>query len=443
MLTGPDRQVVARDPALPGLALLLDDARLLDTLRGLWPEAEIETVACTYLRYKPGVNCLAGYAARTPDGPLMVYARAYTAAHYAEAWAGGRGLKAKVPGCPPQTLDREAAVLRRFPDDRKLRGMARLILPDSRSGLLHKMLPKEPALWEAEPGTLRYKPERRYVARLQAADAPHAVVKVYGEEDFDDAWRGTGAFGAREHLATARRLGHSKRRRIIISQWLPGAPLDQRLRAPDFDPARMCEVGAALAEMHCQTPGNLRRISREDEAQGVLAAVNAAVTLHPALAERLRGIGVRVAAALMAESPAESAIHGDFHGEQVIWDTTGIGIIDYDRSGLGDPAADFGSFLARLAYEEASGILPAGRIEGIGEGLLDGYCSRARRARPPGIALQTAAGLLQLTPHAFRQREPAWPGLMERLAERAEQAFQAHVQPRTAALRALDGGGGA
>lgn len=443
MLTGPDRRVVARDPALPGLALLLDDERLLDTLRGLWPEAEIETVDCTYLRYKPGVNCLAGYAAQTPAGPLMVYARAYTAAHYTEAWAGECGAKAKVRTYPPQMLDREAVVLRRFPDDRKLRGMARLVLPDSRSGLLSKMLPKEPALWEAQPATLRYKPERRYVARLQADGAPSAVVKVYGEEDFDNAWRGSGAFATREHLVIARRLGHSKRRRAIVSQWLPGGPLDQWLRAPDFDLARICEVGAALAELHRQTPRNLNRRSREDEALAVLAAVNAAAGLHAALAERLRGLGVRIAGALMAEPSVESAIHGDFHGEQVILDTSGIGIIDYDRSALGDPSADFGSFLARLTYEEMLGILPLGRAEGIGEGLVDGYCSRARCSRPSGIALQTAAALLQFTPHAFRQREPAWPGVMESLSERAEQAFQEHLQPRTAAPRALDGGRGA
>lgn len=430
MLSEPDRQVVARDPAVPGLALLLDENRLLECVRDAWPEQPLVSLECRYLRYKPGVNCLAGYVARTAGGPLSCHAKARTAQHHARV----------RPGDASRLPDELGIVLRRFPDDRELRGLPRLMLPERRSRLLRKVLPEESALWSARPEMLRYKPERRFVARLQGSGGVRALVKLYDEGDLENARRGAAAFAGREHLKVARQLGRSRRHRLIVSQWLSGRPLDEWLRAPDFDPGRMREVGVALAELHRQTPDGLARPGREDDALAVLAAANAAAWLHPALAERLRELALRVAAQLLAEPTADSAIHGDFNAEQVLWDADGIGIIDYDQVRLGDPAADFGSFIARLEYEEMAALLPAGRIEGIVAGLLDGYCHQARCARPARIELQVAAGLLRLVPHPFRDRERDWPERIEGLLHRAERAWRAHGRPRPVGPRALGGG---
>jgi Ser/Thr protein kinase RdoA (MazF antagonist) len=172
----------------------------------------------------------------------------------------------------------------------------------------------------------------------------------------------------------------------------------------------------------------------------VLLAANAAAWLHPALADPLRELAQRVAAQLLAEPATESTIHGDFNAEQVLWDADGIGIIDYDRACSGDPGADFGSFIARLEYEELAGLLPAGRIEEIGAGLLDGYCHRARCTRPARIELQVAAGLLRLMPHPFRNRDREWPERIEGLLHRADHALRADGRLRTIGPRALGGG---
>lgn len=423
MISESDRQLVARDPAVPGLPLLLDEARLLVCLRELWPDQPLQSLECTYLRYKPGINCLAGYIAYTSGAALVFQAKARTVQHHSLV----------RPDETSWLLAEACIVLRRFPDDRELRGLSRLMRQESRPQLLRKILPEDPALWSALPELLRYKPGRRFVARLKGANGESAFVKLYDKGDFENARKGAVAFASREHLKIARQLGRSRRHRVIVSQWLNGRPLDEWLREPDFNPDRARDVGIALAELHRQTSNALIRPGREDAALSVLVAVNAAAWLHPALAERLQETALQVAAQLLSGPVMETTIHGDFNAEQVLWATDGVSIIDYDQACLGDPAADFGSFIARLEYEELTGLLPAGRIDGISTSLLDGYCSRARCDRPARIPIQIAASLLRLLPHPFRDRDRDWPGRMEGLLERAEQVLRAHP---------LDGGGG-
>nr|HMQ55578.1 aminoglycoside phosphotransferase family protein [Anaerolineae bacterium] len=61
MLSPADAALVQRDPHLPGLALLLDPAAMLETLQRQVEPVQIEAMQPTYLRYKPGTSCLAAY----------------------------------------------------------------------------------------------------------------------------------------------------------------------------------------------------------------------------------------------------------------------------------------------------------------------------------------------------------------------------------------------
>ena len=71
MLNRPDQELVDRETAIPGLAMVLDpraiaqaavDGKLFPELRG---------IESTYLLYKPGTSCLAGFHATTADGPKI------------------------------------------------------------------------------------------------------------------------------------------------------------------------------------------------------------------------------------------------------------------------------------------------------------------------------------------------------------------------------------
>jgi aminoglycoside phosphotransferase (APT) family kinase protein len=441
MLSDPDRQVVARDPALPGLALLLDQDRARDALQSLWPDHHMDRLATTYLKYKPGTSCLVGYLAVTPDGPLSLYVKAHTPHQYAQIHADRATVATgKAAVLSPRRLDEQCIALWRFPDDRKLTGLAGLAWPETRARWLRKRLPDDPALWSAHLEPLRYKPERRYVGKLMVTDRPQALVKVYDPRDFDPAWwaaKAVKTWTVREPLLVSQPLARAKSQRIIVSRWLAGQPLNEWLLGTEFTAHRIREVGAALAELHRQAPGYLVQVAREDEAMAVLAAANAAAWLCPDLAPRLRGLATRIAAELLAAPAEQRPIHGDFSADQVLVAARGIGIIDYDQTRLGDPAADFGTFIARLEWNEVCGALPAGRAGEIADALSDGYCCQAQCIQPSQTDLYVAAGLLRLAPHSFRTRHADWPTHVEQVTQRAEQHFRDHYQRRQAARRAV------
>ena len=274
MLLNSDRQVVNQDGLLSGLALLLNETRLLSVLNRAWPQHRIETLTTTYLNYKPSVRCLAGYLGQTSDGPLLLHAKAFTAEEYVQVRLMTEA-KADVTPSPPCLLDDQCIAVWRFPFDRKLVDLADLASPERRPRWLRKRFPNEPALWGADLETLSYKPERRYVGKLMATDRAAVLVKAYDPLDFENAWRAVKtvqAWTVREPLVVSLPLGHSKGRRIIISQWLVGQPLDKGLAGSEFTAHRLREVGAALAEFHRPGRGHLAQASREGAAMSVLAA---------------------------------------------------------------------------------------------------------------------------------------------------------------------------
>src|SRR5438093_582994 len=130
MLCPADTDLVRRDPALPGLALLLDPDAFAADLRQAVPGIEVEGGRITYVRYKPGTSCLVGYrlaaagyeAARVgagPFGPGGPFRRAevlgYSDRHclLALGWLPGRLLSEALadPAFPPGAVTPVGAAL--------------------------------------------------------------------------------------------------------------------------------------------------------------------------------------------------------------------------------------------------------------------------------------------------------------------------------------------
>ena len=435
MLSNHDRQVVARETDLPGMALLLDSDRLRIAFGHAWPEDRLERLANTYLNYKPAVRCLAGYTGATATGPLLLHAKAFTSGEYTQI-PRAADARDETTASAPCLLDDLRIGVWRFPEDRRLAGLSVLASPERRAHWLRKRVPDELALSGSRLETLRYKPERRYVGKL-TSDHAEALAKVYDPWDFENAWRAAKAvqtWTARDPLQLSHPLGRSKGRGIIVSRWLEGQPLDAEALGAESQTHRLREVGAALAEFHGQAPGTLARVSREDEALAVLAAANSAAWLCPDLAHALRRLALQVAAELLAEPTELRPIHGDFSADQVVLGVNGIGIIDYDQTRLGDPAADLGSFIARLEWNEACGSLPAGRAQQIAESLIEGYCGQTRSSQPSQTNVYVAAGLLRLAPQSFRSRLADWPTHIGNTLEQAGRFFRVRSRCRPVTL---------
>ncbi len=319
MLSPADAAFVKRDPALPGLAVLLDPPALAEALQTRLPGAQIEALTATYVRYKPRTSCLVAYRLKTGEAEIDLYAKAYPVnagdklnkAHYQRAVEGPLG-----PGII--VLADAAVVIYVFPNDPELAALSRLADPKARRDLLTKLLPNHPDLWPARVRRLRYKPERRYVAQLVTEKDHYASLKVYTADDYHQISRNAKVLVSRGPLRLTRRLGRSNRHHLLALEWLPGRPLNEAMRAPDFELNTLREVGAALAELHSQNPKRLAPHSREAEITALLSASAGVAAVYPQLAKRASTLARLLSVNLLGVSRLQAPIHGDFSADQVI-----------------------------------------------------------------------------------------------------------------------------
>ncbi len=415
-----EQNIVARDAALPGLALLLEPGATLAALRAHWPTRSLSDLQPTYLRYKPGVNCLAAYTLRIEGVETHLHLTAHRVGDEAKLGKVLRqGNKRELTRLEPAVLEGNIA-LRVFPHDRKLSGLRGLDSESKRETFLARLLPHSQHLWQARLRLLRYKPERRLVARLEPTVGPHALLKLYSPRDFDRALAGViGISGGA--VPTAPLIGQHAEKRALAWAWFEA---EQGEGVVTKDLRQAGGVGRLLALLHNQPPRNLRPLTRHEEALPLRAAAEAVAFLLPDIADRVLRIAARLIRDLCEAPPAAAPIHGDFSADQVVFSSGEPKLIDFDEAALGDPAWDLGSFAAQLELEAFRGTVGAAAAASAIRALREGYVAQAG-SLPIRTDLYTAAGLLRLAPHAFRQRRPDWAGEMRTLIVRAERLLAA------------------
>ncbi|MGH7676765.1 MAG: phosphotransferase family protein, partial [Gemmatimonadales bacterium] len=354
MLLAPEADLVRRDDALPALATVLDPEAFVGALRPSLTTADVREASIRYLRYKPGTSCLVAYqlvVGAAPMEPVVAYAKA----HRLDATEKLR--KARRSG--GAVLEDRALVISLFPNDDQLDAIRPLANADARPRLLRRLLSRQPALWAGTVRTLRYKPERRYVAQLQAPDGTRALLKVHSRDRYRRAARSAKVFGSGTSVRIPRRLGRSARYRTVVLEWLPGRPLDEALTSGAAGAGAMATVGAALAELHHRRPPpeGLPILDRNAEAVGLIALGADIGFVCPELARPARRLAGWLAARLVATPDACRATHGDFYAGQVLLDGDGVTVFDLDRAALGDPTADLGMFIAHLERDALRGAL--------------------------------------------------------------------------------------
>lgn len=429
MLMPADAAVVARDSALPGLGLLLDTDRFGELLQQHFPALAIESVQPTYLRYKPGTSCLVNYQLHTQQQKIDLYARAYRFNAQCKLDKAQQKMKQASnlnDGTYPETviINNLATVIQRFPQDRRLTVLPRLATPEAKQPLFTKLLPNQAHLWNAELHTLRYKPERRYVAQLVTEAGPQAVLKAYNAYDYPLAKKGAKAFKAGSALTLAKQLGRSNRHRLLVFEWVAGQSLYDLLPNRTLNPEAINQVGRALGQLHQQDTPHLPTSSPDRESQNLLAIAKSIAAVSPNLANQAMGLAAKLAYQLTQESPEQYCdIHGDFSADQVILATTGPAFLDFDNAIQADPAADLGSFMAQVERDTITGRLLPCLAEGIRLRLLAGYRLETGTYFPKRVNLYTAIGLLKRAPHAFRNRDPFWPERTQAILTRAEEVI--------------------
>lgn len=420
MLTRPDLGLVRRDPALPGLSILLDADELVDALSRAVP-FEVRAAVTTYLRYKPGTNCVGAYRLVTSAGDLLAYAKAYGPDAPQKIEKALQRPTSRTPlGVSRIAWSDVGVVVSIFPHDDKLKTLVgwheREFIADL--GIGRRVDALEP---------LRYKPERRLVARGIAGGIPVAAVKIYTRDGFRPAARNPRQVVERGELRLPRLLARSKPRRAVAFEWIDGSPLADAIRAGET--AAVSAAGAGLAEIHGQQPAS--RLPHAPRGATLRAAGRQIARLCPDLEWHAHATVQELVERLGALPRDEVVVHGDFHAGQVVVGADGPVLLDLDRLQRGDRAADLGSFRAHLEREAVEGRLAAHRLRQAQDALLDGYA--AVRPVPDHIGLHAAAGLFRLCPESFRYRDPDWPRRMAALLARTRKILDEAGERCTAA----------
>lgn len=420
MLTPADLDLVRKDRALPGLATLLDPDAFAAALAPHLSRTEPVTARSSYLRYKPGTNCLVSYRLQTPDAEVIVHAKAHgpdTRDKIAKA-----KQKPETPGLLGAGrifLEDENIVVSFFPNDAKLKSLPRIADTESRREVLRKLLPDSPELWDGALQTLRYKPERRYVARLLDDGESRVTLKTYTPEDYRAAEVNARAFAPGGALRLARRLGRSARHNTVAFEWRRGLSLKTALRDPGQDAGAVRTAGAALAGLHSQEGHGLEHPGREEEVDALIGLHREIEFLCPALSGTMGELVEPLVLRLSLQQFEHRPIHGDFYDEQVLLSGEEATILDLDRATLGDPAADLGLFAAHLERDALRGELRVDQIEPLKAALIEGYRDAGGRVSGSQVDLYTIIGLLKLSPEPFRRRDPDWPEGIRAVLDRA------------------------
>ncbi len=427
MLSPADRALVRRDPVLPGLAVLLDPTVLSDALRRALPEAGVAHVTVEYLRYKPATSCLAAGNVLADGKSVPFYAKAFPRRAKDKLEKSRRPSRRETQVGPVRlVLEDSSIAVHVFPDDRKIGQLRTIGSRKKFAALLATILPGAGAQSVASVDSLRYNPERRWVGAvtLEGQRTPAAVLRLYAGAGFHAGHCNAEAFRSEGPLRIPSVLGASEGAKAFAVEWLPGAPLA-------LDPEALEPTGAGLAFLHRQPAASLAQPDPRREISTLIGAVAAVTAACPELSRLASEVGRRLVSALSAAPDAFASVHGDFHSGQVIVGEGTVGLVDFDRAGRGDPATDFGSFLADLELRDEREA-----VDESLESLLAGYCSAGGvLPGPKSIRLRHAAALLKVAPHPFRKRHPSWPEHTAELLERAARILERDSVGRPRPLR--------
>lgn len=411
MLSTENADLIKRDPKIPGLALLLDPDAFINAIRPFIVEKSLATLAITYIRYKPATNCMAAYRLNIGGKILSIYAKAYGAD--ADVKFKKASEKKNVPGPLGEgtiSLKDIGIIVSVFPNDSKLKTLRRLGETEKLTDLLHGLFPDQPDFWDGTLHTLSYKPERRYVARLEVKGKSQAVLKFYTPQAFQTAHTNVSIFKSKKYLNIPKYMGSLDSRWVLVFNWLKGHLLSEIITADNNDLAikMVRHTGNALAELHSQRVTGLTCRSRDSEMSVLFAVSDKLEFLCPSLAEQSKNIARDLAGWISAQPIIKKPIHGDFYAKQVLVDNGQINVVDFDEVVFGDPRADIGLFIAHMEIDVVRKLLPSNRIEPLTDALLNGYENGTWKAIPPDINAYTAVGLFQLAHQPFRRFYPDW-----------------------------------
>jgi aminoglycoside phosphotransferase (APT) family kinase protein len=404
------------DHALGGLGVALDADAMAELLSRRLPDCAsgdlaVESCHPRYIRYKPGTNCLVQYelALRGEDAGLvrtLAHARLYADRQAEVLWASRSFHRLieqahRLPGplaARAALLPELKALVEIYPVDRKMPGLlgAASLSKDGEGRALDGV------------ELVRYKPGRKAVLRYRLqGDRRRAVYGRVHADGRGAALLKAGRAFVAAGIPTPAPLAYDPELGLLLVEEAAGSRLTD-LSEDEFVhwlPA----VAEALAAFHATQVENLPLLAKRNKEAAVLAAARTIATVRPEVGPLALRLGATLAARLAESLGASAPVHGDFYDDQVLVSDSGVVVLDFDASGLGNPLLDVGNFLAHLT---------ARRGERSRRLFLDAYTA-VRPELGDDVPLFEAAALLRIGITPFRWLLPDWPVEVERRVELA------------------------
>lgn len=364
-----------------GLSTLLDPERMKQRLNSCLPRESTQFESCrvTNLRQKTPTSCTICYElARNSDGGApseFAYVRAFSSEEFQDAnrraqqsrWVMTTERLSVTP------LDDLCAIIYWFPNDERLDGLRRIVTPKKLQRLFYEHFSEYPSMtWRISDRSirlqvLRYKPERRAVLRCrfraQRKDESerHERFVYLGLYEIEKVTELTLTSRRIMHLSesaqlwtTAPLLAIDEDDALMIWGELSGTTLRSALSSGDCadDVARCAD---AIAEMHA-TDGT--SLPPRDSISAQTSAVRSFLSsVLPEWIELIDDITRRLARRVVpAPTGGAGVVHGDLHPGQMILGLDRIGLIDFDRSHVGDPLEDIGNVRAQIWLGPPDGV---------------------------------------------------------------------------------------
>ncbi len=428
MLAEQDHSLIRRETAIPGFRYLLNPDRLASLLETACGIRGLQDLRLNYLRYKPGMNCIARF--KFLAGGEWSYG-------YAKAFGADAGIKLQKareqPDCSSPLgpgrimLDAEQILVCFFPNDAKLGSLCRLAEQRSREELLSRIFKSHSGWEKAEFTPLNYKPERRLVARFTNLAGDCAAVKFYSRAEFKKVRKFRKRLRDTEGVRIPAWIGGSKEHRVLAHAWLPGSTLRSYVAGGDL--ATVEAAGEAIAHFHNGSQPGLKSRKPKEIASSLKALAQELAILLPEIQDPANKLARQLARWWLHRDRPRIPIHGDFYDKQVTAGDGGVALIDIDNAHLGDPLSDIGCFVAHLERNAINHQLEASDIPSVVSAFLGGYQSIRPGLDMAELNRHIALSLFQLIHNPFRDRAEDWPAQTRTLLQRCSELFVSADDP--------------
>lgn len=422
------------DPELPGLSSMVDTDFIKSSLYERFKSAEFSINRCdvSYIRYKPGTNCIIVYEIildRETGYEITrfpIYVKLLSNDEFESTAEKARHHRwVNLAGTGDYMLFSEHnAILYFFPNDPVIDGLRILANPKKIQRILYQYYSRYPERnWRISDRRLkvsimRFKPERRAVIRLDTravnrSEDTRESLSIYARFYADDSGERSSEIQRQlyqmslneKYLKIAQPIAYLPDRRMLLMESLKGNTLQECIKSGDI--SALGTAAKSLAVLHRLSPGNLTIMELVSLESKIAETLNMISYICPELSEIANEISQSLKRQLGNGQTSQAGfVHGDLHPGQIIIDGDKAGIIDFDRSYLGDSTADIGNFIANLRLR---GLPDNKNTEKMESEFISAYEKFAGAAAgKEGLSFWIAFSLFQLAVSPFRSLEPNW-----------------------------------